>query len=91
MPFEPDEEYIRNHLLIDEIIDKLLAGLSEEEFEKSKCPFCQNPLKLSLSPRLNAFFISCSIDAGHFAKHREASRIVEWWKKYVGDGWMICE
>ena len=89
--FEPDEEFIKNHLMLDEITEKLLAGMSEEEFKKSKCPFCQNPISLSVSPRLNAFSIRCSTASDHFFRQEEVSDVVEWWKKYIGGGWLICE
>ena len=83
-----DEERDR---LVDQMVDRLLGGCTEEEFSEFKCPYCGSPLSIDVHPTGRLFFIGCSASTVHLARTVKAESQAEWWKKKISRGWTSCD
>jgi hypothetical protein len=69
------------------IVDRLREGCSEDEFSKFRCPACGSLLLLAFHPKRHGFFLHCKQDSTHLAVHREVNHWVDWWGKFISEGW----
>jgi hypothetical protein len=80
-------EYACKSEAIKSIVSSLASGCTQEEFSKFKCPVCGNDLSLSFHPKRDLFHLRCKQSSRHLSTHQEVEHWVDWWDKFITDGW----
>lgn len=70
------------------ILDRLLAGCSEAEFDSLQCHVCSGPLFLNVHPNLHNFSIRCIANVMHFFTYGTTKEVPAWWRSRVSGGWV---
>ena len=73
---------------VDAMVARLIAGCSEEELSRFRCPVCGAPMSIHVHPQLTAFFLRCNASSLHVGKTVETLTSQDWWRSKVG-GWYV--
>jgi len=73
---------------VDAMVEQLIAGCSEDEFSRFRCPVCGAGMSIHVHPHLTAFFLCCTSSSLHVGKTVETASAHDWWRSKVG-GWYV--
>jgi hypothetical protein len=84
---ESEEQFEKRALGIKTMISHLLAGCSQDEFLKFRCPVCGDGLSLFVHPNRRILFMRCKQSSTYVGVHQQLDHWVDWWANFESGGW----
>ncbi len=78
----------RNFKLVARLCADIGIGCDRSVVDNWRCPWCNSAIRVSFHRAGRTFAISCP--HGHFHRHAGTTKLPDWWREAITDGWLEC-